>query len=675
MGRVLPAFYQFFDDEGDVLSQGWLKFLEPSTNNTPKNTYVDENLTIANANPLQLSAAGRMPDAFGTGKYRIVSYKYDPADPLNPGEQVQVKDPVQAEGTTSGGAGGFEAWDNAVTYQLNDIVEHNNLLYRSLIVDNIGNNPTIETTLWEQVDFIRYWNAAISYGAGDLVYYSDNLYLSLQASNQNYNPVIRMDYWRAVATGIEAINYKTDNYEILLTEVSNLFVLSSATAADKAFTLPAVTATYDKFTVWIANDSDYNLTITPQLTADVWLEDPIITKGAMVELVYSAATDHWHVTGAGPVLGGQDIGTTTNPISTAHIDILRIVSSANLPDDVPLYFGDSNDVECIFTSATPAFDITSVENIVVSLANTKSLTININSIDYWAFDSTGPILPGASNPLSDIGSTGSPINDIYLGDSSIFYLGDDQDMEIYDDGTNGYIKTTTVSSLIFGTNDTDRWIISSGGAFVPNVANTYNIGTTVLPVQNIYLGDNCSLYLGNSQDFRLYFDGGDFIMTTADNIYITTTSLTGNIRFETNSTTNWTVQANTGAFRPWTNNTYDIGASSYCAKTVYYYTLSACSDERLKENFTEVPGLDFISQINPIAFNFKDADKEDKSKKRYGVSAQQVAAIKEDFAGISYDYDTDRYGMDYTQLIAPLIQAVKELSDRIDNLIIEPDNK
>ena len=200
MGRVLAAFSQFFDDSGDPLALGWLRFLESGSNNTDKNTFADENFSIANANPLQLDAAGRMPSVFGTGKYRVISFTNDPEDEDSPGEQIQNFDPVEVPGTTSGGGqAGFEAWDGSTTYQLNDIVEHSAMLYRSLIVDNLNNNPAVETYAWEKVDFLRYWNETITYSVNELVYYSGNLYLSKLDSNLNYQPDERFDYWRPVA--------------------------------------------------------------------------------------------------------------------------------------------------------------------------------------------------------------------------------------------------------------------------------------------------------------------------------------------------------------------------------------------------------------------------------------------------------------------------------------------
>jgi hypothetical protein len=100
MSRVIAAFTQFFDDDGDPLVNGWLSFLMTGTTSTLKNTYSDEDLLIANANPVQLDAAGRCPDIFGSGRYKVISYMNNPVI-SGPGTQIQVFDPVIVPGVGS----------------------------------------------------------------------------------------------------------------------------------------------------------------------------------------------------------------------------------------------------------------------------------------------------------------------------------------------------------------------------------------------------------------------------------------------------------------------------------------------------------------------------------------------------------------------------------------------
>lgn len=199
MGRVIEAFAQFLDGEGEPLVKGWLKFLESGSNNTLKNTYADTIYNIVNANPIQLDAEGRCPNIFGTGDYRVISYTND-MDVLGveqPGEMIQMFDPVTAQGATTSGSGAasFISWDSTVTYDLDEIVSHSGNYYRSLITSNLNNNPAVSPSSWEQVDFVRWWNASVSYDSGEMVFYDDAAWFSLQASNLNNQPDLSPTYW------------------------------------------------------------------------------------------------------------------------------------------------------------------------------------------------------------------------------------------------------------------------------------------------------------------------------------------------------------------------------------------------------------------------------------------------------------------------------------------------
>lgn len=678
MGRVIQAFEQFFADDGSPLALGWLRFTESGTNNTDKNTFADENLSTPNANPLQLDAAGRCPDVFGTGKYRVTSFTNDPEDEDSPGEQIQVKDPVLAETSGAGGGqAGFEAWSNVTTYQLGDIVYYNNVLYRSIIVDNLNNNPAIEDAAWEQVDFLRYWNENITYAADDLVIYSGNLYLSKAGSNLNYQPDERFDFWRPVASGILAVESKTDNYTILLLERDYMFVLGAATLTDKTFTLPLISSSYDGFRVWITNDSDYNLSVTPQGTSSIWLEDPvIIQKGAILGLRYNASLDTWQAFGnAGPILGAQNIGTSTTPAVDIYgnnliLPNIALAADLSLNDDIPIHLGDDDDVSLLFTSATPAFDITSTvaininssEDVNLNLATGKDFFINVNSVNHWAFDATGPLLPGASNPLADIGSSSAYIDDIYCDTINIntfqrINFNTTNDMFVTHSTSTGYVTVNT-GDLQLANTDAAGYIYFSTNGGIP-----LSMGPGV---DCVFAGD-----LSGIVDISL---SGDITMTSASTPTIyTTDGLTfdtygGSITFKTGVTGSfdrWLIETD-GDIRPTTTGIYDIGTSVYRIATLFCVTVDQSSDLNLKENVCDTfLGLDFINELRPIAFNFRD-----EKRTRHGLGAQEVletldrcGLTLDDYAGISID--EEKWGLDYTQLIAPIIRAIQEISAKI----------
>jgi hypothetical protein len=192
MSRVIEAFAQFFDNDGAPLVDGWLKFLVSGSNNTNKNTYADVNESVANANPLQLDASGRCPNVFGTGAYRVISYTNDPVLDT-PDTQIQQFDPVEGYASISG----FAPWDSQTVYDIPDIVTGSDLeLYRSIINDNIGNDPTLSDDYWEQVEFEQVYNENKTYSQYDrCIDASGNSYTSLVSNNKGNTPSTSPDKW------------------------------------------------------------------------------------------------------------------------------------------------------------------------------------------------------------------------------------------------------------------------------------------------------------------------------------------------------------------------------------------------------------------------------------------------------------------------------------------------
>ena len=92
------------------------------------------------------------------------------------------------------------------------------------------------------------------------------------------------------------------------------------------------------------------------------------------------------------------------------------------------------------------------------------------------------------------------------------------------------------------------------------------------------------------------------------------------------------------------------------------------SDKNLKKNInpTEL-GLDFINQLNPVTYEWKN--KKD-NKKSHGLIAQEVEETmnnlnmsKNEYSLINYDESNNKYGINYSELIGPLIKAIQELSN------------
>ncbi|MBN1339818.1 MAG: tail fiber domain-containing protein [Bacteroidales bacterium] len=84
------------------------------------------------------------------------------------------------------------------------------------------------------------------------------------------------------------------------------------------------------------------------------------------------------------------------------------------------------------------------------------------------------------------------------------------------------------------------------------------------------------------------------------------------------------------------------------------------SDRRLKNDIETLSyGLDQVNQLQPVTYRWKDGN--DKSV-HVGLIAQEVQKIIPEAVDSS---DPDRLGLNYSELVPVLIQAIQELSDQV----------
>jgi hypothetical protein len=134
----------------------------------------------------------------------------------------------------------------------------------------------------------------------------------------------------------------------------------------------------------------------------------------------------------------------------------------------------------------------------------------------------------------------------------------------------------------------------------------------------------------------------------------------GNFWIETGTQLRWGVAYN-GNFLPYTDNAYSLGVPANRATAVYATNGTIqTSDEREKADIKATKlGLDFIKSIVPVSYRWKDGEEH-----HQGVIAQNVqAAANGEACGVSGD---DRLSLNYSELIGPLIKAVQELSEKVE---------
>lgn len=91
------------------------------------------------------------------------------------------------------------------------------------------------------------------------------------------------------------------------------------------------------------------------------------------------------------------------------------------------------------------------------------------------------------------------------------------------------------------------------------------------------------------------------------------------------------------------------------------------SDRRVKENITDTKiGLDFVNHLKPVDFTYING-----KQRHHGFIAQDIASLKDTFYGLhnsKEDGGEDLYSIAYTDLIAPIVKSVQELSAQVKQL-------
>ena len=128
------------------------------------------------------------------------------------------------------------------------------------------------------------------------------------------------------------------------------------------------------------------------------------------------------------------------------------------------------------------------------------------------------------------------------------------------------------------------------------------------------------------------------------------------------------------AWHPPEDDQIDLGSSSYRFKDIHATNGTIqTSDMRQQKSIENINiGLDFINELRPVSYKWKTG--KNNNNKKYGLIAQEVETVlqqngiynKDEI--IKYDSESDNYGISYTELIAPLIKSVQELSNKNDQL-------
>ena len=120
------------------------------------------------------------------------------------------------------------------------------------------------------------------------------------------------------------------------------------------------------------------------------------------------------------------------------------------------------------------------------------------------------------------------------------------------------------------------------------------------------------------------------------------------------------------------NNQITLGNASISTLRCAVTSITSLSDERDKDEITELSaGIDFINDIKPVSFIWKDRNEEGKQGiKDSGFTAQNLKEVQEKYSlseelKLVYDENPEKLEASYGRLIPVLVKAIQELSAEV----------
>ena len=186
MGRFVNPAPQYIDTDGKPLSGGKLYFYITGTT-TPKDTFSDAALSVANANPVILNDSGTAPNIYLSDDvlYKLVIHRANDSLVETRNNVGEVPAVIQ-----------FADYSATVTYGSQDIVEASNgFYYISNSASNLDNTPQLSGAVWSQMSFDIFWNVDRTYGTNDIVRYNNETWHSINSSHTGNTPIQGSAFW------------------------------------------------------------------------------------------------------------------------------------------------------------------------------------------------------------------------------------------------------------------------------------------------------------------------------------------------------------------------------------------------------------------------------------------------------------------------------------------------
>jgi hypothetical protein len=121
------------------------------------------------------------------------------------------------------------------------------------------------------------------------------------------------------------------------------------------------------------------------------------------------------------------------------------------------------------------------------------------------------------------------------------------------------------------------------------------------------------------------------------------------------------------------DNEVTLGNTSITALRCQVTSITSLSDARDKTDIAPIQaGLDFVEHLNPVQFNWNMRDGGKVGIGDTGFIAQDLQQVQQDtgvnIPGLVYDENPEKLEASYGKLVPVLVQAIKDLSDKVNEL-------
>jgi len=275
MARIIDAFSQFLDGNGQPLANGYLQFFQNKTA-IPEPTYNDPDQTIVNPADVPLDGEGRMSlNAYASVLCTVKLFN-------SVDSQVDSEDDVTPRGGLASGAA-FATWNSTINYQTSvSIVTGSDGNYYKAKQNTVGVDPVVDFAAgganWERVYFNEFWSEFKTYSDKDVVTFIGDInnYISLKSSNLNNDPSVDggvnwvldnpvLNYSSGKTYFIGEQSFSTVDFRRYASQLSQA---GNEPSVDSGNNWLPVDGKVNKPVNVLPADSSINVSRTPTLTAD-----------------------------------------------------------------------------------------------------------------------------------------------------------------------------------------------------------------------------------------------------------------------------------------------------------------------------------------------------------------------------------------------------------------------